>query len=211
MGVVCVRRDRIIAAALLSFALAVAAVSWIRSHQPRPDDAQLQQQVLAIAAKLRVSGERDTMTAATSPEPAAQHMRFEIQERLLAGETSRQILSEMEREYGPDVLAAPAFAGWGSLVWLVPWLMSFMALFGMVWLLRRSAQGSKTGGADGSDEAINSVKSIAPSQSCGLHASANPAIPFQGEGSAQGKPPSARAALTDEIGDELQTEVRSFL
>ncbi|MCL6515811.1 cytochrome c-type biogenesis protein CcmH [Alicyclobacillus sp.] len=125
-------RRRMSAVGLLC-AAAVAAMGWwvwTRAHRP----VGIQQQVLAIAAELRVPGEQDTITAAASTDPAALHMRYEIQQALLAGRTKAEILSQMESEYGPDVLAAPRFAGLGALVWGVPLiaLSGLAALFALV-------------------------------------------------------------------------------
>lgn len=119
-------------AAILIAVVAAGSGIALGSHARAVDGASLQGQVLAVAAKLRVPSEHDTMTAANSPEPLAQHMRYQIQQDLLRGQSSAKILQEMQKQYGPGVLAAPANRGYGKLVWWLPALVliALLALIG---------------------------------------------------------------------------------
>lgn len=80
------------------------------------------------------------MTVATSSLTTAQHMRYQIQQDLLAGMSNHQILETMEQVYGSRVLAAPAFGGIGRLFWVLPWLV--LAMLGVAGglLLHRGMQ-----------------------------------------------------------------------
>ncbi len=119
-------------------AVAAAVTGLTLGQRARqPDNTSLQQQVLAIAAKLRVPSEHDTMTAANSPEPLAQHMRYQIQEDLLSGQTEAVILQEMQKQYGQDVLAAPADRGVGKFVWWLPLAALVILLFSTMAYLRK--------------------------------------------------------------------------
>lgn len=100
------------------------------------DSASLQSRVLSIAARLRVPDEHDTMTVANSPEPLAQHMRYEIQQDLLKNQSTAQIMKEMQTTYGRGVLAAPGLRGIGQLVWWLPILVLLVLFGGLIWFLR---------------------------------------------------------------------------
>ncbi|QQE76941.1 cytochrome c-type biogenesis protein CcmH [Alicyclobacillus sp. SO9] len=118
---------------------------WYSVHR-HSTQKNLQQEVLAIAAQLRVPSEQDTMTVATSPETVAQHMRYEIQADLLKGQHRQQILSEMVHEYGNQVLAAPSGRGFGGLVWTIPIAALILGLTGLAIYFLRNAR--PTVGAD---------------------------------------------------------------
>jgi cytochrome c-type biogenesis protein CcmH/NrfF len=115
------------------------------------DSASLQSRVLSIASRLRVPDEHDTMTVANSPEPLAQHMRYEIQQDLLKNQSPSEIVSDMQAEYGTSVLAAPRLAGIGQLVWLLPVFVLLVLFASLIWFLRKKRD--KTD-ASPSDEAV---------------------------------------------------------
>lgn len=99
--------------------LAVIAAVVITRVQSN-DNASLQERVLSIAAELHAPGDENTITVANSALDTAQHMRYEIQQDLLAGMSRKDVLNAMQREYGPNVYAAPPARGFGTMVWLVP-------------------------------------------------------------------------------------------
>lgn len=122
------------------FLIAVIAAVLIARAQVQ-DDRRLQTQVLSIASQLHAPGDESTITVDTSTLDTAQHMRYEIQEDLLAGMSRQQILGAMQKEYGKGVLAAPAVQGFGSLVWIVPWLFLALLVGGAcTYIARRAAR-----------------------------------------------------------------------
>lgn len=126
-----------------------AAVVFTR--QQSVGDATLQERVLAVAAQLRAPGDRNTMTVATSSLPAGQHMRYDIQQELLQGDSQRQIIDNMVSLYGQDVLAAPPMQGFGRLVWVVPWAALGALVVGLVLLFRRNRRWQQTDGTHAVD------------------------------------------------------------
>ncbi len=73
-----------------------------------------------IASQLHAPGDTTTETAAASPVPAAWQIRQQILSLLQKGETQQQILSQLQDEYGPTILANPSLAGFGAWVWILP-------------------------------------------------------------------------------------------
>jgi cytochrome c-type biogenesis protein CcmH/NrfF len=118
--------------AIIAAVIGVTLESTSRSN----DSASLQSRVLSIASRLRVPNEHDTMTVANSPEPLAQHMRYEIQQDLLKNQTPSEIIRDMQAKYGTGVLAAPRLAGVGQLVWWLPILVLLVLCASLIWFLR---------------------------------------------------------------------------
>ncbi|MCL6637240.1 MAG: cytochrome c-type biogenesis protein CcmH [Alicyclobacillus sp.] len=123
--------------------MAVAVLLWIvlvirgERTEPLAAGSTLQQEVLAIANHLRIPGEQDTLTAAVSTDPAAQHMRYEIQQMLLAGKKPADIVQQMIAEYGPGAYAAPPRQGVGWLAWGMPAAAGLGLLTGATLYARR--------------------------------------------------------------------------
>ncbi|MCL6454391.1 MAG: cytochrome c-type biogenesis protein CcmH [Alicyclobacillus sp.] len=95
--------------------------------------------VEAITADLRAPG--DPSTVATSSLGLAFEIREEVATDVDKGLSRDAILRQMEQRYGPQVLAVPRFAGFGVLTWVVPAAMGLGVLVGVVWFVRRSAEG----------------------------------------------------------------------
>ncbi|MBX5437144.1 MAG: cytochrome c-type biogenesis protein CcmH [Alicyclobacillaceae bacterium] len=129
----------------LGAAAAVAAIWWFSAGPGPSDSSTLQSQVLAVASQLRAPGDHNTMTVATSSLPQAQHMRYEIQQALLAGETADDVKRMMVQEYGVGVLAAPPVRGWGSLVWVLPAVAGCALLCGALRYVFRHAASVPSG------------------------------------------------------------------
>jgi cytochrome c-type biogenesis protein CcmH/NrfF len=137
------RSTYLAAGTILLFIVIAVAASLAMSRWVLQTDASLQEQVLAIAAQLHAPGDQNTMTVATSSLTLAQHMRYQIQQDLLQGMTSSQILQQMVQTYGPSVLAAPSFRGFGRVAWLIPWVFLFVLACVGGWLLRRGFQSQR--------------------------------------------------------------------
>jgi cytochrome c-type biogenesis protein CcmH len=146
-------------------ALSVACVLagsalMIRNHLA--DNGTFQERFAALTSQLRAPGDENTMPVASSSSQMAQHIKYEIQQQLLAGKTNAEIIEEMVREYGPDVYAAPPMQGFGAAAWLVPILFVAGSVFAaMRFLSERSAAESLPQG-DGSDTVLNPASSDLP-------------------------------------------------
>ena len=143
----------------------VALVLWVR-QSGGADSGLLQRQVLSIGADLRAPGDENTLTVATSSSQLAQHIRYEVQQDLLAGKSKSQIVTALVSEYGPQVLAAPPARGFGIWVWALP--VGFVVAGGvLVWMvLGKSTSlqpvngwtGSGTRGSDGRSDSDADVE-----------------------------------------------------
>jgi len=136
-----VARERNLRISLIMLAVGALAVVcwWGVARQQVLTSATLQERVQVIATQLRAPGDHNSMTVATSPNVTAQHMRYEIQSALLQGMSSSQVLQEMTSEYGQQVLAAPSFFGFGSLVWVLPWMIVAGIFLIAILFLRKSS------------------------------------------------------------------------
>lgn len=114
-----------------------ALAGWHR-YASDSAEADVQQRILKIANQLRAPGDQNTMTVATSQSDMAQHMRYEIQQELIAHMTDGEVMEDMVREYGAGAYAAPPLRGFGMVVWLLPvsFLAALVVLFVVV--LRRN-------------------------------------------------------------------------
>lgn len=134
--------------AVLVVVLAAGLFVWREGARQAQNTGSLQQRVLAIAAQLRVPSEQDTMTAASSPEPQAEHMRYEIQQDLLSGDSKSAIINKMVQEYGANVLAAPRARGIGGLVWFLPLVVLVVGLLFLIRYLKSIVRGKPVQRAD---------------------------------------------------------------
>lgn len=120
--------------------LVVVVAAMVVTRAQLSDSGSLQERVLSIASQLRAPGDENTITVASSSLSTAQHMRYEIQQDLLAGMKEIQIFSAMKQEYGPSVMAAPSIWGFGSVVWILPGVVLVGLLVGAFVYLRRAAR-----------------------------------------------------------------------
>lgn len=121
------------------FLLAVAAVFLLRPWAQTGSAGQ--SELWAIASQLHAPGDTTTQTAATSTVSSAWQIRAQIQQLLDKGMSERAILQVMEQDYGPTVLANPAFSGFGTLAWLLPGagVAAALAIYG-IFLRRKSGR-----------------------------------------------------------------------
>lgn len=132
------------ASVILGILLVVAiGAAVIITRTQISDNGSLQEHVLSIAAQLHAPGDENTITVATSSLSTAQHIRFEIQQDLLAGMNRNQVLDAMQQEYGPSVLAAPSFSGFGSVVWAIP-VVVLVGLLMIAGYMLRANGGTRT-------------------------------------------------------------------
>ena len=72
-----------------------------------------------------------------SSAPVADQERAFIRARIAEGMTKEEIKAALVEEYGPDVLAEPAFDGFDLAAWLVPGALVALAGLGVALLARR--------------------------------------------------------------------------
>jgi cytochrome c-type biogenesis protein CcmH len=95
-------------AALLLAALVVAAPAWA-GKRPTAE---------AIETKLVCPVCHETLDQSTAV--IAQEMKAHIRQRIAQGWTEKQILDEMVKQFGPQVLSTPAKHGLDLLAWVLP-------------------------------------------------------------------------------------------
>jgi cytochrome c-type biogenesis protein CcmH/NrfF len=114
---------------------------WMKFQLPQ--SGTLQERVNALASQLRAPGDENTMTVASSSSQMAQHIKYEIQQDLLADKSNQQIIEQMVKEYGPEVYAAPPFTGFGAVAWLTPVLFVAAGVLAAVRFLgKQSTEGN---------------------------------------------------------------------
>lgn len=93
------------------------------------------------------------------PSDSAVALRDRITEMAREGWTRDQIMTELEREYGPSIRAVPAASGGGLVAWLLP-ALALLAAGATAWLLLRrwvrtpaaaTAPAARTDGLTGAD------------------------------------------------------------
>ena len=88
-----------------------------------------------------------------SNAPAADRERAFIRRRIAEGKDKAQIKAALVQEYGPRVLAVPEGGGFDVAAWLVPGVVSLLALAGVgVAALRWRARPPDAGAADDGPE-----------------------------------------------------------
>jgi cytochrome c-type biogenesis protein CcmH len=110
--------------ALLVVALALGARS---SNGPRTQAQRVQH----IAAQLRCPV-CEGQTVADSDALISRDIRTVIQQKVAAGQSDRQIVSLIVRQY-PGTLLTPPATGVGMIVWALP-VLAFVAALGGLWL-----------------------------------------------------------------------------
>jgi cytochrome c-type biogenesis protein CcmH len=96
-----------VAVALLA-ALALAAPAFAGA---RPSAGEIETELVCPVC-------HETLDQSTAP--IAQEMKAEIRARIAQGWTKKQIIDEMVKNFGPQVLSTPAKHGFDLLAWLLP-------------------------------------------------------------------------------------------
>jgi cytochrome c-type biogenesis protein CcmH len=74
-----------------------------------------------------------------SDAPLARDLRILVRERLSAGDSNNQVLDFLVARYGEFVLLKPRFMGHTALLWLAPFALLLLGVFGMLVARRRHA------------------------------------------------------------------------
>ncbi len=106
------------------------------SHQERP---VTREQVLDVAKELVTPGGCPSLTLADCTLPTAFKIREEIAQMLAQGMEKEEIIDALVAKYGKAILGAPERAGWGLVIWYLPYtLMGFVAILLGFWLFRKT-------------------------------------------------------------------------
>ena len=80
----------------------------------------MEQRLQTIASQLHAPGDTTTQTVVSSNVPAAWTIRRQIAVMLNQGLSNEKILSTLQTDYGPTVLANPPNQGFGAWAWVLP-------------------------------------------------------------------------------------------
>jgi cytochrome c-type biogenesis protein CcmH len=72
----------------------------------------------------------------------AKDLRLIVRERLVAGDTDREVMDYIVARYGEFVLLKPRFSERNLVLWITPAIALILGLFGFVSLLRRGRHSS---------------------------------------------------------------------
>ena len=68
--------------------------------------------------------------------PDSEGMRAQLAASIAKGESDNDIFHEFQEQYGPVVLAAPRFTRFNHLAWIMPPLMLFLGIAGVLLIVR---------------------------------------------------------------------------
>ena len=123
-------------ALVLAFLLLLGGAAWAKEAAPAAADPLLEERVMAIAAELRCLVCQN-QTIAESDADLAKDLRNQVREKLLQGQSERDIMDYMTARYGDFVLWRPPFKPITLLLWLGPVLLLAAGLLTLLYLLAR--------------------------------------------------------------------------
>ena len=124
-------------ALVLAFLLLLGGAAWAKEAAPAAADPLLEERVMAIAAELRCLVCQN-QTIAESDADLAKDLRNQVREKLLAGQSERDIMDYMTARYGDFVLWRPPFKPITLLLWLGPVLLLLAGLLALYYRLARA-------------------------------------------------------------------------
>jgi len=124
-------------ALVLAFLLLLGGAAWAKEAAPAAADPLLEERVMAIAAELRCLVCQN-QTIAESDADLAKDLRNQVREKLLAGQSERDIMDYMTARYGDFVLWRPPFKPITLLLWLGPVLLLLAGLLALFYRLARA-------------------------------------------------------------------------
>jgi cytochrome c-type biogenesis protein CcmH len=107
-------------------AVVALAVGTLDDGAARADEDRVQ----AIASTIRCPQCR-SQSAADSDAATAEAVRTEIAERVAAGESDAEIRDYFASRYGEQILLTPPADGIGSLVWVLPVVVTVLGAAGL--------------------------------------------------------------------------------
>ncbi len=122
---------------LTSFRLWLAAVVavGIFAFVDTPSTSTWKSRVVHLETLVKCPSCQD-LSVAQSNATSSLAVRHEIVTMVKAGDSDTQILTTIERSYGPSVLLSPSVGGLGVLLWVGPLVVVALAA-GIAWRLRR--------------------------------------------------------------------------
>jgi len=121
----------------LAFLLLLGGAAWAKEAAPAAADPLLEERVMAIAAELRCLVCQN-QTIAESDADLAKDLRNQVREKLLQGQSERDIMDYMTARYGDFVLWRPPFKPITLLLWLGPVLLLLAGLLALYYRLARA-------------------------------------------------------------------------
>ena len=127
----------LVLAALLSFSAAGAALAVNPEEQLQ--NPQQEARARAISRELRCVV-CQSQTIDDSSAPVAQALRKLVRDRIVAGDTDRQVVTAVTARYGDFVLLKPRFDWSTSILWLGPFAVLGLGAAGAVVYVRRQSE-----------------------------------------------------------------------
>jgi len=124
-------------ALVLALLLLLGGAAWAKEAAPAAADPLLEERVMAIAAELRCLVCQN-QTIAESDADLAKDLRNQVREKLLQGQSERDIMDYMTARYGDFVLWRPPFKPITLLLWLGPVLLLLAGLLALYYRLARA-------------------------------------------------------------------------
>lgn len=131
---------RIVASLSIFLIAFVTLVIILIQHPAAPPNGQTT--LWSIASQLHAPGDSTTQTVADSTVSSAWIIRDQIARMLKQGFSRTQILQHMQQEYGPSVLADPAWQGVGTIAWVLPIVSFLVIVLFTLWVVRIRLQRS---------------------------------------------------------------------
>ncbi len=129
---------RALAALILAFGLTAGPALAVLPHEILPDQA-LEQRARALSKELRCMVCQNE-SIDESNAPLARDLRVLVRERLVAGDSDRQVLDFLVARYGDFVLLRPPLRPETVLLWAAPVLAVLLGVAGLYAAWRRRAE-----------------------------------------------------------------------
>jgi cytochrome c-type biogenesis protein CcmH len=121
------------------FSLATAGTALAINPEEQLADPGQEARARAISHELRCIV-CQSQTIDDSSAPVAQALRKLVRDRIVAGDTDRQVVAAVTARYGDFVLLKPRFALSTSILWLGPFMALGLGAGGAFFYIRRQSQ-----------------------------------------------------------------------
>ena len=133
---------------LLALMLAFFALTGLaKEAPPASSNPQIEKRLMTLASQLRCLVCQNE-TLADSPADLARDLRAEIREKMMQGQSDKQIVDYLVARYGDYVLYRPPLMTTTVLLWFGPFLL---VIIGLAWLVYRLRKRRATDSAPLSD------------------------------------------------------------
>lgn len=124
-------------------ALALLGIATFDSSGPETTTERVQRLHEAFACP-----QCDGQSVAESNAAVAAEIRNFISDEVRAGSTDTEIRDQLIGGYGGDVLLNPPSEGFSALIWILPVVVAVLGVAGLVAVIRRGGEGSRTASRD---------------------------------------------------------------